>query len=118
MAMRVFRTRSFQHGARPLVLAALVGAALLTGSLLWVASRDTMQPSEASATCDERLGHVGWVVEKLTDCCPVCCPWPTFGLRWPSENLHATGSIQGLRQMGREGLEPSTLGLRVPCSTN
>jgi hypothetical protein len=38
----------------------LVGAALLTGWLLWAASRDSMRPSEARATCDEPVEVVVW----------------------------------------------------------
>ncbi len=32
--------------------------------------------------------------------------------------VHGRGDDLALAQMGREGFEPSTLGLRVPCSTN
>ena len=52
---------------------------------------------------------------ELTDrCFPVCCP--TREAIFSLEKRKAL--FKGLSLMGREGFEPSTLGLRVPCSTN
>jgi putative SOS response-associated peptidase YedK len=49
----------------------------------------------------------------------VPCVVPRLDSRaFPSRKARRTWSFAGLFCMGREGFEPSTLGLRVPCSTN
>ena len=44
---------------------------------------------------------------------------PIAGTKNPSPNRWTTAQREKIPQMvGREGIEPATLGLKVPCSTN
>src|SRR5215831_1582212 len=58
----------------------------------------------------------------LTLCCravlPRALPHPCFVACSESKSPACDGALQELLTVGRAGLEPATLGLKVPCSTN
>ena len=63
-------------------------------------------------------GRAPLSASPFVSCCPVCCPFAPCSPRPERSDRLAYGALQVLPKVGREGFEPSTLGLRVPCSTN
>src|SRR6266511_2296178 len=58
--------------------------------------------------------EVGCFRSRAPTGCVSLSPWPHRILAWQQERRR----FQRLSTLGREGFEPSTLGLRVPCSTS
>src|SRR5205807_2465114 len=70
-----------------------------------------LYPEHMTARNPRRLLHDHWIVRRS---------WDILGTRAPAAELPNNEKTSYLRGflVGREGLEPSTLGLRVPCSTS
>ena len=83
-------------------------------------------PLGVSKRPDYRLHSLYWRaicgIDQPTlkeDCVlPPTLPPPLRPIGFRKEERCGFGSFAGRSEMGREGFEPSTLGLRVPCSTN